>query len=293
MPQQPNDVYETSQIKKRHRMTRAEKRELQVALYNIIWAQQPMTVRQVFYQATVRGLIEKTDSGYDKIQRQLVEMRRSGMLPFQWIADSSRPVYQVESFDNPRDAVEMTARFYRKALWSEQPVHVEMWLEKDALSGVVRPVTNEYDIGLYVARGFPSLSFLHSAAATIAQVGKPAFIYHLCDHDPSGLKASAQIESQLPELAPEADITFERIAVTPKQIADWNLPSHPTKKSTHMAGWHGGDSVELDAIEPGRLRAIVRDAIERHLPKGELEVLKQAERSEQALLMAWAEGSAA
>ncbi|MCP4408797.1 MAG: hypothetical protein GY807_13740 [Gammaproteobacteria bacterium] len=273
-------------------MTADEKVQLISDLIVIVHAQQPMTVRQVFYRATVKGLVEKTEAGYSKIQRLLVEMRRSGLLPFQWIADNSRSVYRIETFDSPQDAVEMTAQFYRKSLWSQQPVHVEVWLEKDALTGVVRPVTSEYDIGLYVARGFASLSFLHTSAEMISEIGKPTYIYHLGDHDPSGLMAGEKIESTLRELAPEAEIHFERIAVTPLQIQAWSLPSRPTKKSTHTAQWSGGNSVELDAIEPDQLRALVRDAIELHLPRDEFSTLKVAEESERQLLTAWAEGGA-
>jgi hypothetical protein len=79
--------YEASQLK-RDRATRAEMVERQNALYNIVLEMQPMTVRQVFYQASVRGLVEKSEQGYGKVQRALVEMRRAGMLPFDWIADN-------------------------------------------------------------------------------------------------------------------------------------------------------------------------------------------------------------
>ncbi|MBB2672759.1 UNVERIFIED_ORG: hypothetical protein GGE44_002314 [Rhizobium esperanzae] len=274
--------------KKRHKATRAEMVALKQRLYEIIAIQRPMTVRQVFYQATVHGLVEKTEQAYDRIQWTLAQMRRDGDLPYSWLTDSSRSVYRVDSFETPEDAIEATARFYRKSLWAEADVRVEIWCEKDALSGVILPVTNEYDLGLYVARGFASLSYLHAAAEVIAASSKPTVIYHLGDHDPSGVMAGRKIEETLRDLAPEADIRFERLAVTEYQIELWNLPARPTKKSSHDRGWQG-QSVELDAIPPDMLRELIRATIEKHLPREHFKVLKIAEESERAFLRQWAD----
>lgn len=279
-------VYEASPVK-RLRSTKAEIDQLKRRLYSIVAMQKPMTVRQVFYQATVRGYIEKTENGYAKVQRLLAEMRRAGDLPFSWIADNTRAVYQADSFDSPAAAVEATAYFYRKALWTDAADRVEIWLEKDALSGVIIPITREYDVGLYVARGFASLSFLHTSAEIIAGASKPTTIYHLGDFDPSGVMAGEKIEETLRALAPKAELTFIRLAVTRRQISEWSLPSRPTKVSNHSKGWQG-DSVELDAIPPDTLRGLVREAIERHLPADQFAVLKEAEKSERGLLLAWA-----
>jgi hypothetical protein len=112
----------------------------------------------------------------------------------------------------------------------------------------------------------------------------PAYIYHLGDFDPSGVNAGEKIEETLKELAPDATIIFERLAVTEQQIASWNLPTRPTKKSDTRAKGFGDISVELDAIEPNRLRTIVQDAIEDHLPPEQFDVLKVAEESERSAL---------
>ena len=115
-----------------------------------------------------------------------------------------------------------------------------------------------YDVPLMVARGYASLSFLHSAAEYINDLDVPAYIYHLGDFDPSGVNAGEKIEETLRELAPDAEIIFERIAVTPEQIDAWNLPTRPTKTSDTRAKGFGDISVELDAIEPNQLRALVQ-----------------------------------
>src|SRR6516225_9124064 len=82
-----------------------------------------------------------------------------------------------------------------------------------ALAGVIYPVTSMYDVPLMVARGYASLSFLYYAAEYINDLDVPAYIYHLGDFDPSGVNAGEKIEETLRELAPDADIYFERIAV--------------------------------------------------------------------------------
>ena len=110
-------------------------------------------------------------------------------------------------------------------------------------------------------------------------------IYHLGDFDPSGGNAGEKIEETLRELAPTAHIYFERLAVTERQITEWDLPTRPTKASDTRSKNFGSDiSVELDAIEPNQLRALVQEAIERHLPPEQFEILKAAEESEREII---------
>ena len=155
------------------------------------------------------------------------------MLPYDWLADNTRWQRKPRTFDSVEEALKETARFYRKSLWADADSYVEIWLEKDALAGVVYPVTSMYDVPLMVARGYASLSFLHSAAEYINDLDVPTYIYHLGDFDPSGVNAGEKIEETLRELAPDAEIIFERIAVTPQQIAKWDLPTRPTKTVGH------------------------------------------------------------
>ena len=183
--------YQASPIK-RSRCTKAAVEARRAALFNIVASMRPMTVRQVFYQATVKGIVEKTEAGYTKVQTDLVLMRRSGELPYDWLADNTRWQRKPRSFDGVEEALEASARFYRKDLWASADCYVEVWLEKDALAGVVTPVTSTYDVPLMVSRGYASLSFLHSAAQYINSLDIPAYIYHLGDFDPSGVNAGEE-----------------------------------------------------------------------------------------------------
>jgi len=278
---------EASPIKRR-RASKVEMEQRREALFQIVSAMQPMTVRQAFYQATVKGIIDKTEAGYGKVQRLLVDMRRAGQIPYDWIADNTRWQRKPRTYADPSEAVRSIAQFYRKNLWADADEHVEVWLEKDALAGVVIEVTSDFDVPLMVSRGYASLSFIHEAADAINHLGRTSHIYHFGDYDPSGQDAADKIEQDLRNFADRVDIHFHRVAVRPEQIKKWFLPSRPTKKTDTRAKGFGDISVELDAIEPDRLRELVRTSIERHLPQDQFQILKVAEASERELLRAWA-----
>jgi hypothetical protein len=212
-----SELYQASHIK-RARSTKAEVERRRGDLHAIVEAMRPMTVRQVFYQATVKGIVEKSEAGYAKVQTDLALMRRDGELPYDWLVDNTRWQRKPHSVSSIKQALNDTARLYRKNLWADANCYVEIWLEKDALSGVVFPVTSLYDVPLMVARGYASLSFLHGAADYIGQLDVPTYIYHLGDYDPSGVNAGQKIESTLREMAPDAEIYFERLAVNLEQI---------------------------------------------------------------------------
>ena len=104
-----------------------------------------MTVRGVFYQATVAGIVPKTEAGYkNSVGRTLVQMRRSGQLPYSWIADNTRWQRKPQTFSSLEQALQHSAEYYRRSLWTDQPVYVEVWSEKDALAGVFASVTQEW-----------------------------------------------------------------------------------------------------------------------------------------------------
>jgi hypothetical protein len=134
------------------------------------------------------------------------------------------------------------------------------------------------------------LSFLNGAAEYISDLEVPVYIYHLGDFDPSGVNAGEKIEETLREMAPDAEIHFARIAVTPNQIVTWNLPTRPTKTTDSRANGFGDISVELDAIEPDLLRNLVRTYIEKDLPPDQLTVLQVAEESERTLIRQLVDG---
>src|SRR5262249_41669291 len=114
------------------------------------------------------------------------------------------------SFTGIEACLEACAGSYRRDLWATMPVYVEVWVEKDALAGVLLEETKVYDVPLMVAKGYSSITFLHTAAKAIEARGKPAYIYHFGDLDPSGVDAARDIETKLHRYAPGAEIHSER-----------------------------------------------------------------------------------
>lgn len=279
-------AYGTSAVNsRRHRRTNAELAEIDAAIYEIAEQERPVTVRGLFYRVMSRGLVEKSEKGYSVVQRQALKLRRCGDLPYSWITDGSRLRLQPETWDSAAIALATTAHSYRRALWSDQPVHVEIWTEKDAIRGVILPVTFQFDVPLMIARGFSSDTFLHETAQEITQKRKPAVIYQLGDHDPSGVAAWQDIQRKLRGFVrDDIELTFERIAVTPEQIIDLELPTRPTKQSDSRAAAFDGDSVEVDAIPSSALRELVTEAIKRWIDPEALRLTEVAERSEKDIL---------
>ena len=142
--------------------------------------------------------------------------------------------------DSVEEALRDTARFYRKALWADGDSYVEIWVEKDALAGVIYPITSLYDVPLMVTRGFSSETFAYEAVAARKGDRRTYHVYYLGDFDRAGQDAASSLREKLERFADEEgiDLVFEQIAVTREQIADWNLPTRePKRKSAADRKW--------------------------------------------------------
>jgi len=273
------------------RSTKAETAERRQAILDIVRAQQPMTCRQVFYRAMVKGLVEKSEKGYLLSNTDLRILRRSGDIPYDFIVDNTREILRPKTYVSVEAALEEAAEDYCKNLWHDAEEIVMVFVEKDALSGVLWPVTSRFDVPLIVARGYNSLSALHGIAKTItaaAAAGQRVNIYYFGDLDPSGTDAVRAAEETLRQMTAgcttEKTLRFERVAVTRAQAEKWNLPSRPTKTSDVRAKNFKGRSVELDAIEPDDLRVLVRKVIQRHMPDAKFDELMAKEDEERRLI---------
>jgi hypothetical protein len=193
-------VYAT--IKHRPRSTKAEMEARHDALWQIVMEMAPCSVRQVFYQASVRGLVEKSEDGYKRVQRDLTTMRRAGRLTYSAITDNTRWQRRPATYRDISEALAETARFYRKALWTDAKCHVEVWLEKDALSGSLYPVTSEYDVPLMVARGYASLTFLWSSAEYLQTLDVPAYTRPTKRSDSRSKKFGSKVSVELDAIEP-------------------------------------------------------------------------------------------
>lgn len=241
----------------------------------------PVTVRQMFYRMSTGGHVEKTEGGYRRVQRCLLEMRRAGAIPYDWIADNTRWVRKPRTYTSLEQAAAYWAANYRRAIWAEQEAHVEIWLEKDALAGVIIDVTDRWDVPLYVTRGYSSETFVYSAAEYLRGLNKAIYVYHFGDYDPSGRDMARDVREKLTAFG--VNFTFIEAAVTAEQVARLRLPTRPTKVTdTRARNWGGGDSVELDAIPPNELRQMVESCITRHIEAGLYERTIDIEAAERA-----------
>jgi hypothetical protein len=265
---------------------------LRAAIVEILTADRPQTVRQIFYRLVVRGLVQKAEIEYSQtVSRLLTEMRLAGELEWSWIVDNSRRTSVTRTFDNVADALDDSARYYRRSALRESDVYIEIWTEKDALVGILYGAASIYDVPVVSSRGIPSISQLRISFDNIqdaADAGKEVFIYQFGDHDPTGCLIPRHIERQIGDWCDEegCDLpAIERVALTEEQIERYRLPTRPTKRqgNPHACGFKG-ESVELDALPSTVLRDLVRECIAQHIGQHELNILREAERSERDFL---------
>jgi hypothetical protein len=283
-------TYGASPIKfSRRRATKAEMEKRAEFLVDYAEQHGPITVRGLYYQAEVAGIpgIDKTDGGYDKVQAQVLKLRRSGRLSYEHIADATRWMRKPRTYNGIENALEETARLYRKSLWADADAYVEIWLEKDALAGVVVPVTSKFDVPLMVTRGYSSETFAYEAVDQRGDDGRDYVIYYFGDFDRAGVDAARSLHEKLDRFAADCPfrVIFRHMAITEEQIRRYRLPTRsPKRESAADRKWPHSFACELDAMEPGVLRSLVQTAIERHLPPQQYAVLKEAEKSERELL---------
>jgi hypothetical protein len=237
----------------------------------------PMTVRGLFYNCENRyHVVSKSEKGYDQVAKQVLAMRRSGAIPYSFVADNARWVRKPESYTGLQSFFEHGRKAYRRALWDNQQDYVEIWAEKDAIAGILHDVTEEWDVPLYVVHGYASETYMYNAAETIKAQSKPAFIYYFGDWDKHGVAISNDIERKLKGFG--AVVFFERVTVLPWQIKAYQLPTRPAKD----AGW--GDCVEVDAVPANTLREMAREVIHLHIDEQSYQEILKTEKLEKETL---------
>ena len=291
-------VYGTSVVK---RLSKTQAHELDAALLTIAAAEKPTSVRGMYYMAMGAGLIDKhaqaKRNNYMRVQRRLLQMRRDGRMPYSWITDGSRTIYGYDRFADEDDFSAYAASIYRKDYWLESPVRVEVWVEKDAMAGKLKPVVrDEYGLDLYVSRGFASETYLQEAGAHIRSDGRPTYVYLLTDFDASGMGIAETVKEKLAEMARPVDVFVERIAAKPEQIEEYELITQPVTRSDTRARnciqRFGTETVELDAIPASEVRRLVSEAIERHMEPRRLAFLQMVEEEERDGIRALLGGAA-
>jgi hypothetical protein len=287
-------VYEAGHIK-RKRSTKTEMAERYGALVDIVTDAAPTGVRFCYYRAVSQGIVRKTNNGYVLVQRALMHLRETGIIPWESITDSSRWMRRPDTWDGVDGLLRDLSKSYRRPLWDEADARVEVWCESESVAGVIWPITDEWDVPLLPMKGQTSASFAHAAAMTYRNDPRPVIIYYVGDYDPAGLEIESNLAHKLQAYSGRDDMTIERVACTPEQVAELDLIGGPPKKRTWKHPTLGqqpfrGEAVEVEAIDAPILREVVEDAVTSHLNPISLNVTRMVEEQERQALLRMANG---
>ncbi len=229
-----------------------------------------LTLRQLYYQLVAQGAIPNSIKEYSKLSQTCVIGRMNGLLDWYMIEDRIRIPYLEYYVDSPEDAIEDTLSHYKLNRQEGQPKHIEIWTEKDAVSNILKRVSEKFHVRLMVNRGYSSCSAMYETYKRFSKVDQDQdqIILYVGDHDPSGLDMLRDIRERLYEFGAE-DFRLIPVALTMAQIKKYKSPPNPAKISDPRAGWYinrfGNTSWELDALSPKVLEAVVKVALVGHL----------------------------
>lgn len=231
----------------------------------------PLSLRQVYYQMVARDLIENTPTSYDKIGDVVSDGRMAGLIDWESIEDRNRSLMGYQIFKTPEGAVTWLANEqYRIDMWEDQPYRPEVWVEKAALEGVVGSICDELRVNFFSCRGYNSQSEQWRAGRRLqgyVHKGQKPIIFHLGDHDPSGLDMTRDNRERLTTFA-GTDIHVVRLALNMSQVDIYKPPPNPAKqKDSRFAEYERKygttSSWELDALAPDVIKSIISEAVGR------------------------------
>lgn len=226
-----------------------------------------LTLRQLYYQFVSRDLIKNKQSEYKRLGDIINDARLAGLIDWDHITDRTRNLRSLGHWDDPGDIINSAAGSFRIDKWSDQDHRVEVWIEKDALVGVIEGVCNELDVPFFSCRGYTSQSEMWAAGQRLLRHRKAdqvPVILHLGDHDPSGIDMSRDIQDRL-ELFTGNAVRFDRLALNMPQVRQYDPPPNPAKLTdSRCKGYmeiHGDESWELDALEPAVIAELITRAV--------------------------------
>lgn len=229
-----------------------------------------LTLRQLYYQFVARDLIANTMQSYKRLGGIINNGRLAGLIDWTAIEDRTRNLKKNWHSDDPKDAIQTVRNQYGIDMWANQPLRVEVWIEKEALAGVIERVCNELDCPYFSCRGYVSQSEQWRAGIRARnrykQDDQETVILHLGDHDPSGIDMTRDNSDRLGMFAHYTKPDVVRIALNMDQIDEYDPPPNPAKMTdSRFAGYvtrYGSESWELDALEPRVLNELIRSHVE-------------------------------
>lgn len=226
-----------------------------------------MTLRQLYYQLVKSNKIPNNKNSYNNLGNVIGDARLAGYIDWDYLEDRGRVLRGIRHYASPQQVLAEGMESYRIDMWENQTVRPEVWIEKDALSGVFEGICAELDVDLLACKGYLSLSEAHEAAKRferIASYGQTPIVFHFGDHDSSGIDMTRDILAKFNLFIGGAEV--DRRALTMDQIKLYDLPPQPAKMSDPRAEnyrlLHGNESWELDSLDPQQLTELVRQAVE-------------------------------
>jgi hypothetical protein len=228
-----------------------------------------LTLRQLYYQFVARGLLANKQTEYKRLGGIISDARLAGKIDWAMMEDRTRTLKTQSVWDDPSSIIEAVADQYREDLWAAQTYRPEVWIEKDALLGVIERPCRDVRVPYFACRGYSSQSAQYEASRRFrryAKAGQKPIILHFGDHDPSGLDMTRDNRERLDTFVGYGKVTVKRLALNMDQVRRYNPPPNPAKESdVRAAGYiaeYGGESWELDALEPRVIGELIRNEVE-------------------------------
>jgi hypothetical protein len=260
-----------------------------------------LTLRQIFYRLVASQVIPNNEKSYKKLGRILVEARKSRKIRYTDIEDRTRGVTAYAgAASNPAayfrryyDYLRHLDRYYDMPRWWGQKKKVVVFLEKEALASLFERVCSTKEVDLVVCRGYPSLTLMYEVAQHLGGSSdfEEVFFVYFGDYDPSGADIERHVGDELTETF-GLEFSIERKAITREQIEEFDIPPAPAKASdSRTASFVEKEGVawqvELDAIEPEALKAMVGEAIDAHFDDETYEARKEELERRKELISEW------
>lgn len=228
-----------------------------------------ITLRQLYYQFVARDLFTNVQENYDKLQDVINDGRMAGRVSWTAIQDLQRVLRGVETMESPLDGIKTLRDKFRLDKWRTQPMRPEVWVEKDALLSVVGPAAAALQVDYFSCRGYTSQSTAWRAGRRFQQYvvkGQVPIVFHLGDHDPSGIDMTRDIGERL-ALFCGVPVQVVRLALNMEQVERYGCPPNPAKitdpRAKNYIAKFGDTSWELDALPPDTLVELIGDAVGR------------------------------
>jgi len=248
-----------------------------------------LTLRQLYYQLVSMAIIKNKEREYKNLSTLISNARLAGLIDWEAIEDRIRTPFKSNEFQDINDLINTATAVYRLPRWKGQDTYAELWVEKDALAGVLRPLAQEYHVTLMVNRGYSSQSAMYESAQRIINSVDTydcdehnTVIFYLGDLDPSGEDMVRDIQNRLQMF--EANVEVKKVALTIEQVNHFNPPPNPTRLSDPRASdflkKYGESSWEVDALPPEELTRIIREQFERVIDREEMNKIVSKEKKD-------------